>query len=367
MKPKARSTPTPETGSPEGEPVSGVAGTSHGAFAFGLLLGLGLLTAYLLLQLVQAVGSILILVLVALFLAAGLNPAVEFFIRRGLKRPWAVFVVIMGALTGVALFFVALVPVIVDQVTVIIDRTPDWLAELQNNTRFQEFDERWEVVPRIESFITDGEFAGALFGGAVGLSLAVLSFFSSAFIVFVLTLYFVSGLAPLKEAIWRLAPASKRPQIASLGDRVFGSVGAYVAGAFLVAVFSGTSTLIFLLIVGLGEYAVALASVVAVLGVIPMIGATLGAIIVSAIGFATDFKIGIACVIFYIAYQQIENYVIYPRIMQRSFDLPGWAIVVAALIGAALLGVVGTLMAIPTAAAVSMVVKEVWIPRQQRR
>jgi predicted PurR-regulated permease PerM len=98
--------------------------------------------------------------------------------------------------------------------------------------------------------------------------------------------------------------------------------------------------------------------------VIPMIGATIGAVIVTAIGFATDPKIGIACIVFYVIYQQVENYIVYPRVMQRSFDLPGWAIVIAALIGSALLGVVGALLAIPTAAAISMIVKEVWLPRQ---
>ena len=117
---------------------------------------------------------------------------------------------------------------------------------------------------------------------------------------------------------------------------------------------AGITTLVFLFIVGLGEYAVALAAVVALLDVIPMIGATLGAVVVSAIGFATDLKIGIACVIFYVVYQQFENYLIYPRVMSRSVDIPGSVTVIAALIGASLLGVVGALLAIPTAAAVML-------------
>ena len=115
---------------------------------------------------------------------------------------------------------------------------------------------------------------------------------------------------------------------------------------------AGISTLVFLFIVGLGEYAVALALVVALLDVIPMIGATLGAVIVSAIGLATDLKVGIACIIFYIVYQQVENYLIYPRVMSKSVDIPGAITVIAALIGASLLGVVGALLAIPTAAAI---------------
>ncbi len=145
------------------------------------------------------------------------------------------------------------------------------------------------------------------------------------------------------------------------------SVGGYVAGAFVVAACAGITSLIFLFVVGLGEYAVALAFVVMLLDVIPLIGATIGAVIVSAIAFATDWKIGVACVIFYVIYQQVENYVIYPRVMSKSVDIPGAATVIAALVGAALLGVVGALLAIPTAAAILLIVREVFIRRQDAR
>jgi predicted PurR-regulated permease PerM len=106
---------------------------------------------------------------------------------------------------------------------------------------------------------------------------------------------------------------------------------------------------------------------VALLDVIPMIGATIGAVIVCAIAFATDFKTGVVAVIFYIAYQQLENYVIYPRVMSRSVEIPGALTVIAALIGATLLGVVGALLAIPTAASILLLVKEVFLPRQEAR
>ena len=125
--------------------------------------------------------------------------------------------------------------------------------------------------------------------------------------------------------------------------------------------------MVFLFAVGLGKYAVALAFVVAVLDVIPMIGATIGAVVVTAIAFAEDPKIGIACVIFYVIYQQVENYVIYPRVMSKSVDVPGAVTVIAALVGAALLGVVGALLAIPTAAAILMLTREVFVRRQDQR
>jgi predicted PurR-regulated permease PerM len=183
----------------------------------------------------------------------------------------------------------------------------------------------------------------------------------------VLTLYFLSSLQTTKNALYRLAPHSRRDRITKLGDRVLGGIGGYVSGAFIVATCAGLSSLIFLLFVGLSEYAVALAFVVALLDVIPMIGATIGAVIVTAIGFATDVKIGLACAIFYIVYQQLENYVIYPRVMSKSVDIPGAVTVIAALVGAALLGVVGALLAIPTAAAILMLTREVFIRRQDAR
>jgi predicted PurR-regulated permease PerM len=365
---KPRSTESTKAGAPPAvAPVSGVLGTSHGAYVFGLLFGAGVLSALFFGRLLLSVGSILVLVVVAMFLAAGLNPAVEFFMRRGLKRHWSVLVVILAVLVALVLFLVALVPVISDQVALIADNLPQWFGDLQRSRRIRELDAEWHVIEKVKDFVTNGSFASALFGGVVGFGLAILSLLSSTFVVFVLTLYFVSGLAPIKKAMWNLAPASKREQVASLGDRIFDNLGHYVSGAFLVAMAAGISSLIFLLVVGLGEYAVALAAVVAILDVIPMIGATLGAIIVTAIGFATDPKIGIACLVFYVIYQQVENYVVYPRVMQRSFDLPGWAIVIAALVGASLLGVVGALLAVPTAAAISMILKEVWLPRQDAR
>lgn len=333
-------------------------------FKWGVLAAAGALTAFTVYNLLLAVSSALLLVIVAMFLAAGLNPAVEWFMRHGMTRFWAVCSVIAVLLVGITLFIVALVPVISEQIAKIIDNVPAWFEQLQTNPKVQQIDEEWEIIDKVTAFVTDGDFLGAIFGGVVGFSLAILSLIGSAFLVFVLTLYFISGLAPIKRAMWNLAPASKRPRVSDLGDRVFDAVGAYVLGAFIVAVCAGVTSLIFLIAVGLEEYAVALAMVVAMLDVIPMIGATLGAVIVSAIGFATDFKVGIACVIFYVVYQQIENYLIYPRVMQRSFDLPGWAVVIAALVGASLLGVIGALLAVPTAAAISMIVKEVWIPSQ---
>ncbi|MEJ7833008.1 MAG: AI-2E family transporter [Nocardioides sp.] len=336
-------------------------------FFIGFVGGLGFLLALWLGQQVQAIASTLLLVVVALFLAAGLNPSVEFLQRRGLKRSYSVLAVIVGVLAGLVLFVVAIGPVISDQVASLTGNAPGWLEDLQRNDQVKDLDERYDVISKIQEYVSNGDFVGTLFGGALGIGLAILSALFNGFIIVVLTLYFLSSLETTKNAFYRLAPASRRDRVSKLGDRIIRGVGGYVSGAFVVAVCAGVTSLIFLFVVGLGEYAVALAFVVALLDVIPMIGATIGAVLVTAIGFATDVKIGIACAIFYLIYQQLENYVIYPRVMSKSVDVPGAVTVIAALVGAALLGVVGALLAIPTAAAILLILREVVVRRQDER
>ncbi|MEZ0581113.1 AI-2E family transporter [Nocardioides sp. MH1] len=336
-------------------------------FYVGFVGGLGLLLAYWLFQALVGIGSVLMLVVVSFFLAAGLNPSVEFLERRGIRRSWACALVIVAALAMVALFVVAIVPVIADQIKALTDNAPTWLDQLEKNKEIQRLNDDYQVVDKVKDFVTDGKFISTLFGGALGFGLKIISALFNAFIILVLTLYFLASLKTTTHAIYRLAPASRRERVELLGDKVIHNIGGYVSGAFVVALCAGVSSLIFLEFTEVREYAVALAFVVAVLDVIPMIGATLGAVIVCAIAFATDVRSGIAAVIFYVVYQQVENYVIYPRVMGRTVDLPGAVIVIAALVGTALLGVVGALLAIPAAAAVLLVIREVVVKRQDLR
>jgi predicted PurR-regulated permease PerM len=358
---------SPDEGSPDAFGPLGQPLKHHSPFYIGFFAGVGALLAWWLGGLLLSIGSTLVLIVVAFFLAAGLNPAVEFFIRRGVTRSWSVLLVILSVLIAITLFVMAIVPVIGDQVTTIVERAPDWLQQLQTNHTIKELDNKYDVVNRLQDLVTGGKLANKVFGGVLGVGVAVLSALLNTFVVVVLMLYFLASLPGIKRFGYRLAPASRRERVAYLGDEILGNVGAYVSGAFVVALCAGVSSMVFLFIVGLGEYAVALAVVVMILDVIPMIGATIGALVVIAIGFATDPKIGLACVVFYVIYQQFENYLIYPRVMSRSVDIPGSLIVIAALIGAGLLGVVGALLAIPTAAAVQLLLKEVVMRRQESR
>ncbi len=336
-------------------------------FYLGFVGGLGALSAWFLFEAIVGIGSVLMLVVVSLFLAAGLNPAVELLGRRGLRRSWACAAVIVGFLGMVALFVVAIVPVITDQVTALSENVPGYLDDLQKNRKIQELDDEYDVIDKIKDYVADGDFLSGLFGGAFGFGLRVLSALFNAFIVIVLTLYFLASLETTKKALYDLAPASRRDRVTRLGDRIIRNIGGYVSGAFVVALCAGLTSLVFLIVIGLEQYAVALAFVVALLDIIPMIGATLGAVVVTAIAFATDVHAGLACIVFYVIYQQLENYVLYPRVMKKSVDVPGAVTVIAALVGTALLGIVGALLAIPTAAALLLIGREVVVKRQDTR
>jgi predicted PurR-regulated permease PerM len=313
---------------------------------------------------VHQVRGALVLIVVSMFLAVGLNPLVEWFMHRGLGRPWAVFVVALCVLGFVTLFLVALVPVLRDQITALIDNVPGWLDDLRRNKSVQNLDDKYDIIDTLKSKVQSADFAQTAFGSVFTVGLAVLNALFNAFLIFVLTLYFLAALPTIKRATYSLAPASRRGRVTALGDEILRSVGGYVSGVFVVATCAGVSSFIFLEVVGLGQYAVALALVVAILDFIPLIGATLGAIVVTLIGLATSIPIGIVCIIFFVIYQQVENYVIYPRVMRSSVDVPGVVTVIAVLVGGSLMGVVGAMLAIPTAAAFLLLIREVWVRKQ---
>jgi predicted PurR-regulated permease PerM len=174
------------------------------------------------------------------------------------------------------------------------------------------------VLDRVEAQFESGAVADQAFGGIIGVGKVVLSAVFSALIVFVLTLYFLASLPQAKRACYRLVPASRRERVSLLGDEVLSRVGGYVAGAFIVATIAGLSAMAFCMAIGLGEYAIALGMVVAVTDFIPLSGRDHRRNRRHAIGFVTSPGIGVACLVFFVVYQQLENYVIYPRVMSSS-------------------------------------------------
>ncbi|CAA9374932.1 MAG: Uncharacterized UPF0118 membrane protein [uncultured Nocardioidaceae bacterium] len=352
----------PEGPNPFGRPGPPISRRSP--FYIGFVGTVGVLVALLLGMAIRELQSVLVLVVLSLFLAVGLNPAVEFLITRGVRRRWAVLLVTLGVLLLLTLFVVTLIPVIRDQIEALIANAPGWLEQLRTNGTVRSLDQRYGVIDTIQGRLQDPTLVQRVSGGVFAVGIAVVNGLLNAFLIFVLTLYFLSALPTIKRACYMLVPPVRRERVGSLGDEILRRVGGYVAGAFVIALCAGITSFIFLQFAGLSEYAVALSLVVALLDFIPLVGATIGAALVTIIGFATSPTTGIACLIFYAVYQQLENYVIYPRVMRSSVDVPGVVTVVAVLIGGTLMGVVGALLAIPTAAAILLLLRETVVRRR---
>ncbi|MEV0791096.1 AI-2E family transporter [Kribbella sp. NPDC050459] len=330
-------------------------------FTFGFFAALGVLVAWGLWNAAGQARSVLILLLVSMFIAVGLNPLVEWFMRRGLKRGLSVGVVFLLMILAVAGVGFAIVPVVTDQVNSLIKNAPEWLDLLTKSKTLNELDNKYHFIQKAQDYIQDPALAQRAFGGILGVGRVVAGALFNTFTILVLTLYFLASLPSVKRAAYSLVPRTRRTRVSILGDEVLGRVGGYVSGQFMVALCAGVCMFIFLEIIGLREYAVALAIVVMFCDFIPMVGGLIGVVVVSLIGFTGGLWTGLACLIYGIIYQQVENYVVAPRIMRRAVDIPGAVTVIAALLGGALLGVVGALLAIPSAAAILLIIREVWV------
>jgi predicted PurR-regulated permease PerM len=334
-------------------------------FMIGLLGGLGLILAYAIFLGLRNAASILVLIFVALFLAIGLNPAVVRLRRWGLPRGGAVAIVallVVGLLAGTV---VALIPPLVGQTTQLVSNVPGYIESLQRNQTVNDLVERYDVVNKVKNALDAGTVGNAV-GGVVGGAKLLFGTIFNVLTVLVLTIYFMASFDRIREGGFSLVPASRRTRVRLLTDEILTKVGAYMVGALMIAVVAGASSFVLVMILGLA-YPFALAVVVAVLDLIPQIGATLGAVVVSLVGFAHSLTAGLVCAGFFIVYQQVENYLIYPNVMRRSVKVSDVAAVVAALLGVALFGVIGALVAIPMVAAVQLILREVVVPGQESR
>jgi predicted PurR-regulated permease PerM len=357
----------PDMGGPDMATPYGVPGKplTRGPFLWGLTAALGVLTAWGLAQALVSSRSVIVLIVVAGFLAVGLNPVVEALQRRGMNRRWAISIVFLGVIALFVLFGLAIVPPVSQESSDFVRAVPGYVQDLLSNPTIKRLDADYQILANVQRYITDGGLGATVAGGILGAGAVVLDAFFSGFTLLVLTLYFLGSLPAIKEYLLLLVPTTRRPRTRAIGDEILAGIGGYVAGNVLISVIAGGLSWLFLTVAG-AEYALALALVVAVMDLIPLVGATVGAVLVTAVGFLQSGPLGIACIVFFVVYQQIENYVIHPRVMSRSVDVAPAVSVIAALFGGALLGAVGALLAIPVAAAVALIIREVVLPRQAR-
>jgi len=344
-----------------GKPVN----TSH-PFYFGFMVTIGALLALTMLQALASASAVFILIIISIFLAAGLNPAVLFFQNRGLNRGASVGAVMASVLLFVAAFIAIAVPPLLDQGNQLLDNAPALIKDLNNNAFINDLNNKYGVIDslqtKIDSLIKDGQFAITAFGGVIGVGKAVVSGLVSTITILVLTLYFLASLPQVINIALRFVPATRRDRVSKLTNAIVGRIGSFVGGQAIIAALAATFILIMGLVIGM-PYPGPLAMVVLICGFIPLVGHFIGMSIVTVVSLTDSLTTAAIALGAYILYVQLENYVITPRIMRKSLAIPGLVTIIAALLGASLRGLVGGLLAVPIAAAVLLILDEVVFPR----
>jgi predicted PurR-regulated permease PerM len=347
---------------------NGAINSSYFTYAFGL--AAGALSAYALLRVAAHAQSVLVLVALSLFFAVSLNPIVTALTRqRRVPMPrWAaVLVVGIGVLGLVAGFLAVIVPPVDHEVTALAHQVPHLLNEAQDkSTWLGRMEAKYHVFTKIESALSSKSLGVNAVSGVVGAGKYVLDMLTSTLAVVALTIYFLAGLPNVVNTVYRTVPASRRARARALGDEILTQVGRYMLGSALNASIAGLATFVWTAILGI-PYPAALGLLVALLDMVPVIGSTVGGAIVTLVALAHSLPVALATLAFYIAFRLTEDYVLLPKVMRHAVNVPPIATVVAVLIGGALMGIIGALMAIPTAAALKLITQEILMPRLDRR
>jgi len=349
--------------------VSGLPINKTQPFYFGFVATLGVLTAIILLRALESVSQIFVLILVSLFLATGLNPAVEALRRRNLSRGSAVAVIFSSVILFVVFFAFVVVPPVVSQGSNLIENAPQLLDDLMKNGTINSLNDQFGLIDtlqsRLNSVTSDGTLLISTFGGVIGVGQSILSGFFTALTILVLTLYFITSLPQAVSLGLSLVPASRRERVGKLTEAVIQRIGLFVGSQILIAAMAGVFVVLLSSILGMPS-PIAIGMIVFVVALIPLIGHFIGSGVVTLIALTQSPLIGLVAFVAYVLYVQIENYVVTPRIMKRTLSVPGAVTIISALIGSSLLGLVGGLLAVPVAASIILILDEVVIPRANK-
>ncbi|MDP9028265.1 MAG: AI-2E family transporter [Actinomycetota bacterium] len=344
------------------------------AFRLGLFGGLGVLVAIVIGAGITSLATILTYVGAALFLALGIDPAVSFLQRHRFPRPAAILTVLVGILAVFAGLVLAVIPVIIDQVNGLVKSIPTIVKAVTKTSALKTW---WDhtitfvpfdtAVTNVQDYLTKnfGNITGGVFTTVINIGTGAFGIV----IVLILTLYFVASLSSIKRGLYQLVPATKREKFIDIAEQISKAVGRYVLGQGALGLTNGILSFIFftvLLLFGINiKYYALFAFIAFLFSLVPLVGTVTGsAIICLLVLLFNGWPDVIWPILYYLVYMQVEAYIISPNIMNRAVKVPGFVVVIAALAGGTLLGVLGALIAIPVAASVLLIIKQVVVPRQ---
>lgn len=340
-------------------------------FGVGFLLTAGALLAIGLGAAVTSLATIWIYIAFALFAALGLDPVVRSLQRRHVPRTWGIVIVYsVFALLLVGVMWLV-VPTVIRQIAQFLDSIPTMIADFQNTDAYAWLrDQFGDQVPvwldQLQAFITNPNNIATIGGGVLQVGVGIATTISGIIIIIVLSLYFLASLDQMKSAFYRLAPARNREFVGEMTEEITGSVGSYLMGMVVLAFFNSVITFILYSILGL-PFPLLLAVVAFCLTIIPLVGTVIFWIVGTVVAL---FSSPIAALVFgvlYLIYMQLEAYVLTPKVMNKAIAVPGSLVVIGALVGGTLMGLLGALVAIPVTASILLIIKKVFIPRQDAK
>jgi predicted PurR-regulated permease PerM len=314
------------------------------------------------------IRNVLGMLFIAAFLAVALGPVVEVFVRRlRLKRSMAILLTYLLLLATVFGLGLLVVPPIVNGVNDFVGNVPHYVKDLRNSKTFRKYDDRYKITPKLDQQAKKlpshlSEAASGLRDVTVGVFGTIVQLVT----ILVMAFFLLLDGRRMLEFVFREVGPEHGERFGRISEDVYRAVGGYVAGNLLISVIAGVSSYIVMSLLNI-PFAVPLAVLVGFFDLIPLVGSTIAGAVVGIVAAIVGFpgKL-IIWVIFLIVYQQFENNLIQPVVYRRTVAIHPLIVIVAVLIGASLLGVLGALLAIPIAATVQIVVKELWQYRRER-
>jgi predicted PurR-regulated permease PerM len=312
----------------------------------------GVLVVLGLARILLAVGDILVLVLISAVLALGFQPAVMWLERRGLSRGWAVALGLFAGLLLIGLFLWLVLPDIIRQLSALQEDAPRILESAE---------QRFPILQGLSERLQIGTGVGSLdLSGILDLAGSFTTLVLGSLTVLVLTIYFTVRLPRMRTWMASLLHPQDRQEFEGILEESIQRVGGYVLGNLAISAIAGVTTFVALLLIGV-PFAAALAFFTALMDLIPTVGALIAAIVAAVVAAFVGVPQLIATAAFFLVYQQVENYLIQPRVMRKAIDMSAPMVILAVLIGGALLGVIGALLALPVAAVIKVAFRELYL------
>jgi len=364
-------TPAPDRPAGAGSEPRRFAASVNRPLVTGFALTLGGLAAIAVGVAFTHLSTVLISVAFALFAALGLDPVVRWLERRGLSRPWGILIVYLAFAIAVVGVLLLIVPAVITQIAQVMKDLPKLVTDFEHSDLYVWLDhtfgsEATTLLQQVTSFVTQPTHIATIGRGVLQAGMTFVSGVSAAVIVLVLSLYFLASLPAIKSGFARLAPAYSRARLTSITEQITDSVGGYLMGMVALAFCNAVVAFVLHLVLQL-PFPMLMAVLAFGITLIPLIGSVLYWAVATSLALFSGWLPALIFAAVYLLYMQLEAYVLTPKVMSRAISVPGALVVIGALVGGTLLGLLGALIAIPVTASILLIIKQVFVPRQDAK